>query len=329
MFNSNFENQEDPLMRPKSINDFVGQGNIINNLSIFLKAALERNEPLDHVLLYGPPGLGKTTLAQIISHEMKADFKITSGPLLTKTGDLASILTNTKANDILFIDEIHRLNNNIEELLYPAMEDYCIDIIVGSGPAAKTLRLDLPKFTLVGATTRYGLLSNPLRDRFGITFRLQLYSAQELCNLIESASYKMNLKLTRDGIKEIAKRSRGTPRIALRLTRRIRDFAQTSDIEVIDKDFTSNVLQKLGIDYLGLNQLDYSYLKFIAINYKNSPVGLDTISAALLEKKDSIEETVEPYLMQIGFLNRTKRGRLLTQQAIDHIKVNNPSTFIV
>ncbi len=322
MVTSPFSSLEDPVIRPKNISEFTGQENIIKNLSVFLKAATQREEALDHVLLYGPPGLGKTTLAQIIANEMMVKFKSTSGPLLTKSADIASILTNIKKHEVLFIDEIHRMNTKIEEILYPAMEDYCLDIIVGNGPSARTLKIDLPKFTLIGATTRYGLISKPLRDRFGISCRLGVYSTNSLCELIERASILMQMKFSADAIQEVAQRSRGTPRIALRLVKRIRDFAQISKIEIADKKFTCTILEKLGLDDLGLNQLDYLYLRFICKNYNTSPVGIQTIASALSEKRDSIEETIEPYLMQIGFLNRSPQGRQLTLKAIKHLQFN-------
>lgn len=306
-------------VRPNLLKEFVGQDQIKANLAVFIKAARNRQEPLDHTLFYGPPGLGKTTLAQIISKEMGVNFKSTSGPTLSKAADLAAILTNLQENDVLFIDEIHRLNTNIEEVLYPAMEDFALDIIIGEGPAARSVKINLPRFTLVGATTRLGLLSNPLRDRFGIPLRLSFYNTNELKLVLLRASAILNITLSDDGSDEIAKRSRGTPRIALRLLRRIRDFANVEDIATINGGFADSALNRLEVDKIGLDSNDYRYLKFIAEHYGGGPVGVDTIAAALSEQKDAVEETIEPYLMQIGLLQRTPRGRIITLGAFEHL----------
>ena len=275
-------------------------------------------------MLYGPPGLGKTTIAQIISRELGTGFKITSGPLLSKAGDLAAILTNLQENDVLFIDEIHRLNATVEEVLYPAMEDFTLDLIIGEGPAARTVRIDLQKFTLVGATTRLGLLSNPLRDRFGIPTRLNFYKPDELCKVIERGATILDVNLTHDGAMEIAKRSRGTPRIALRLLRRVRDFASVSGHTQITEDIADNALRRLEVDKSGLDSADRRYLLFIAEKYAGGPVGIETISAGLSEQRDSLEETIEPFLLQLGFIQRTPRGRILTPHAFEHLGLNSP-----
>ena len=310
---------ENTSLRPKLAQDFIGHERILENMSVFMQAAGNRQEALDHVLLHGPPGLGKTTIAHLIAEEMQVDIKTTSGPLLTKSGDIASILTNLSFRDVLFIDEIHRLNANIEELLYTSMEDYKLDVIIGSGPSAKTLQLDLKPFTLIGATTRMGLLSNPLRDRFGISLRLDFYTPKELLYLILRAANIMKIHFSWNGAREIASRSRGTPRIALKITKRIRDFAEIQNKKCITQEFAQECLKKLAIDSIGLECADYRYMNFLAKNYTHTPVGIDTIAAAISEKKDSIESTIEPYLIQIGFLTRTQRGRLLTPQALTHI----------
>jgi Holliday junction DNA helicase RuvB len=291
------------------------------NLSVFMQAAKTRSESLDHTLLYGPPGLGKTTIAHIISKEMGVDLRTTSGPVLSKAADLAAILTNLKENDVLFIDEIHRLNINIEEILYSAMEDFALDIIVGEGPAARSIRISLPKFTLVGATTRLGLLSNPLRDRFGIPLRLDFYDPEELCLVIKRGANLLNIAISDDGAVEISNRARGTPRIALRLLKRVRDFAEIANQDIISRDIADTALSKLEVDQMGLDSNDYRYLRFIADHYSGGPVGVDTIAAALSEQRDSIEDTIEPYLLQIGFLQRTPRGRMLTQGALKHLEL--------
>lgn len=306
-------------LRPHSLQEFIGQTTIKNNLQIFIAGAKTRNESLDHVLLYGPPGLGKTTLSQIVAHEMQVGFKTTSGPVLSKTGELAAILTNLQKHDVLFIDEIHRLNTAVEELLYSAMEDYAIDIIIGDGPAARTVKINLPPFTLIGATTRMGLLTNPLRDRFGIHIKLDFYSISELEQVIHRGASIMKIKLQQDAAKELAQCSRGTPRIALRLLRRLRDFADHLKIAESDLKLVRHTLFHLGVDNLGLDILDYKYIKYIAQYYNGGPVGIETIAAGIAEDKDTIEDVIEPYLMQMGFLARTPRGRTLTPQCIKHL----------
>ncbi len=319
------ETDVDFSLRPHLLNEFVGQEHIKSNLSIFIKAAQNRNEPLDHTLFYGPPGLGKTSLANIIAKEMGVNFKATSGPTLSKAADLAAILTNLQENDVLFIDEIHRLNTNIEEILYPAMEDFFLDIIIGEGPAARSVRIDLPRFTLIGATTRLGLISNPLRDRFGIPLRLNFYKVEELVKVINRAANLLNTKITEDGAQEIAQRSRGTPRIALRLLKRIRDFASVEHRSEIDAAIADSALTRLEVDKAGLDSNDYRYLKFILDNYNGGPVGVETIAAALSEQRDAIEEAIEPYLIQIGLLQRTPRGRILTSGAFIHLGLQPPA----
>ena len=322
------ETDVDFSLRPHLLNEFVGQEHIKSNLSIFIKAAQNRNEPLDHTLFYGPPGLGKTSLAHIIAKEMRVNFKATSGPTLSKAADLAAILTNLQENDVLFIDEIHRLNTNIEEILYPAMEDYFLDIIIGEGPAARSVRIDLPRFTLIGATTRLGLISNPLRDRFGIPLRLNFYKVEELVKVINRAANLLNTKITKDGAQEIAQRSRGTPRIALRLLKRIRDFASVENRPEIDAVLADSALTRLEVDKAGLDSNDYRYLKFIVDNYNGGPVGVETIASALSEQRDAIEETIEPYLIQIGLLQRTPRGRVITNGAFIHLGLEPPTRLL-
>ncbi len=314
-------------LRPARLDDFIGQEQAKENLRIFIAAARNRGEALDHVLLHGPPGLGKTTLAQIIAHEMGVSIKTTAGPVITKTGDLAALLTNLERGDVLFIDEIHRLNTAIEEVLYPAMEDFTLDLIIGEGPAARTVRIDLPPFTLVGATTRLGLLTNPLRDRFGIPLRLNFYTSDELHTVINRGAAILKIAITPDGAEEIARRSRGTPRIALRLLKRVRDFATVAKHSAITGSIADRSLQRLEVDQLGLDSNDHRYLRFIAEHYAGGPVGIETIAAGLSEQRDSLEETIEPYLLQQGFLQRTPRGRQLTAQAFTHIGLPPPRIF--
>lgn len=316
------EDRAENILRPLYLQDFLGQEKIKENLKIFINAAKSRNDSLDHTLFYGPPGLGKTTLAQIIAHEMGVGFKGTSGPIITKAGDLAAILTNLQAGDVLFIDEIHRLSTAVEEILYSAMEDYKLDIIIGEGPAARAIKIDLPKFTLVGATTRIGLLTNPLRDRFGIPLRLNFYETEELQQIIIRDAKILQAKISDEGAFEIARRSRGTPRIAIRLLKRVRDFLSHHNAEIIDKKIADLALQKLEIDEKGLDSSDHRYLKFIAVNYSGGPVGIETIASGIAEERDSIEDTIEPYLIQKGLVEKTPRGRMLTKIALDYLGIN-------
>ena len=313
--------------RPKELSDFIGQKQVRDNLSIFIGAAQSRAEPMDHVLLHGPPGLGKTTLAEIISRELKVGFKATSGPVVAKAGDLAAILTNLPTNDVLFIDEIHRLSPIVEEILYPAVEDYKLDLVIGEGPAARSVRIDLNPFTLIGATTRAGLITTPLRDRFGILFHLQYYETDDLQKIITRAANLVSVNMTEDGAREIARRSRGTPRIAGRLFRRVRDFATVSKLKSIDKKAADEALNRLDVDTKGLDALDRRYLGIIAKNYKGGPVGIETLSAALSEERDTIEEVVEPYLIQEGLLMRTPRGRALAEGAYQHLGLQVPKNL--
>jgi holliday junction DNA helicase RuvB len=313
------EDALDTHLRPQRLSEFVGQTKNKLNLSIFIEAAKSRNEALDHVLFAGPPGLGKTTLAQIMAREMGVNFRATSGPVIAKAGDLAALLTNLEDRDVLFIDEIHRLSPAVEEVLYPAMEDFQLDLIIGEGPAARSVRIDLARFTLIGATTRTGLLTTPLRDRFGIPVRLDFYNEEELLQIVHRGSRIMNMPITEDGAREVAKRSRGTPRIAGRLLRRVRDFASVDGVATVDAKAADKALRAMDVDHAGLDALDHRYLKCIALNFGGGPVGIDTIAASLSEGRDAIEDVVEPYLLQLGFLNRTPRGRLLTHHAFKHL----------
>ena len=306
-------------LRPKFLTDYTGQEKAKGNLSVYIEAARRRNEPLDHVLLYGPPGLGKTTMAGVIANEMGVNIRITSGPAIEKAGDLAALLTNLNAGDILFIDEIHRLNRAVEEILYPAMEDFAIDIIVGKGPSANSIRLDLPKFTLIGATTRAGQLSSPLRDRFGVSLRLELYTKEELARIVTRSAALLGMEIDPSGALEIASRSRGTPRIANRMLRRVRDFAQVYHDGVITRAAADHALSCLEVDYLGLDATDRRMLTSIIQNYRGGPVGLETLAATIGEEAITLEDVYEPYLMQLGFLTRTPRGRCVTQKAYTHL----------
>ncbi len=319
------EDVASPALRPKSLDHFVGQDALKKNLRIFVQAAAERGEAMDHTLLHGPPGLGKTTLAQIIAHELGVNFKATAGPLLTKPGDLAAILTNLEPRDVLFVDEIHRLHPQVEEVLYPAMEDYKLDIVVGEGPGARSLQIDLPPFTLVGATTRAGLLSSPLRDRFGIPLRLEFYGQAELVDILTMNAKKLAMTLEDEGAREIARRCRGTPRIAGRLLRRVRDFAQSYKSESITLSIAQEGLDALQVDKQGLDRQDRKYLLAMIENYRGGPVGVETLSAALAEQRDVIEDVIEPYLLQQGFIDRTPRGRMATQKAYDHLGLAPPA----
>ena len=312
-------------LRPRTLDEYIGQTKAKENMAVYIEAAKRRGEALDHVLLYGPPGLGKTTLSEIIANEMGVGFRITSGPAIERPGDLAALLTNLNENDILFIDEIHRMNRSVEEVLYPAMEDYALDIIVGKGPSARSIRVDLPHFTLVGATTRAGQLSAPLRDRFGVVERLELYSPAELCRIVERSAGILNIEIEHEGAMELARRSRGTPRIANRFLKRIRDFAQVIGDGIVTKEIAAEALSRLEVDELGLDAIDRRILTMMIKNYNGGPVGLETLAAATGEEAVTIEDVYEPYLMQIGFLTRTPRGRCATAFAYEHLGMMMPA----
>tara|TARA_Y100001934_G_C12369027_1_gene785225 strand:+ start:886 stop:1941 length:1056 start_codon:yes stop_codon:yes gene_type:complete len=320
----NSEDSSEVALRPRSLKEFIGQKELCENLEIFIKAALDRKEPLDHALFYGPPGLGKTTLAQIVSNELGAGFRSTSGPVIARAGDLAAILTNLNEGEVLFIDEIHRLNPAVEEILYPAMEDRELDLVIGEGPAARSVRIELPAFTLVGATTRSGLITTPLRERFGIPLRLNYYKDHELETIIIRNAKLLDVQVNQSGAREIARRSRGTPRVAGRLLRRVRDFATVGGFSEVDSIIADEALSKLDVDSRGLDQMDRRFLECIALNYAGGPVGVETLAAALSEERDAIEEIIEPYLIQQGFIQRTPRGRVLTKIAYEHLKIKTP-----
>jgi Holliday junction DNA helicase RuvB len=319
------EDAAEASLRPQRLSEFIGQEQARNNLGVFIAAARGREEALDHVLFVGPPGLGKTTLAQIVARELSVNFRATSGPVIAKAGDLAALLTNLEERDVLFIDEIHRLNPAVEEILYPAMEDFQLDLIIGAGPAARSVKIDLAKFTLIGATTRAGLLTNPLRDRFGIPIRLNFYSEAELEQIVNRGARVLGITVTADGANEIARRARGTPRIAGRLLRRVRDFASVAGAAAIDRAVADKALAALEVDAAGLDAMDRRYLSTIAVNYGGGPVGVETLAAALSEPRDAIEDIIEPYLIQCGFLQRTPRGRLITGHAFRHLGLAEPA----
>jgi len=318
------ESSYEVTLRPNSWDEYIGQDKIKKNLKVFIEASRRRNEALDHVLFFGPPGLGKTTIANIIASQMDANIKTTAAPMIEKAGDLAALLTNIEEGDILFIDEIHRMSPAIEEILYPAMEDFRLDIIIGSGPAAQTVKIDLPRFTLIGATTRAGMLSNPLRERFGMHFRMQFYSSEELAIIVHQASLKLDKPTLQDASKEIAGRSRGTPRIALRLLRRVRDFAEVANQESIELSLTHYALDELGVNSIGFDEQDIRLLELL-MGARGKPMGLSTIGAALSEDEGTIEDVLEPYLIANGYIERTARGRIATAKTYDHFKFNAPS----
>ena len=318
----------DRALRPKSLDEFIGQAEARSNLRVFIESARQRKDAMDHTLFFGPPGLGKTTLAQIISRELGVNFKTSSGPVLAKAGDLAAILTNLEANDVLFIDEIHRLNPVVEEILYPALEDFELDLVIGEGPAARTVRIELQPFTLVGATTRLGLLTTPLRDRFGIPIRLQYYSDDELYEIVKLNTEKLGIVADESGAKEIARRARGTPRIAGRLLRRVVDFVLVEGDGVLNKKIADHALTRLGVDLLGLDGADRKYLRLIAEQYSGGPVGIETICAAISESRDALEEVIEPYLLQMGLIQRTPRGRMLAKNGWRHLGMRPPKSQV-
>jgi Holliday junction DNA helicase RuvB len=319
------DDQPEVSLRPQVLSEFIGQPKVCSNLKVFIEAARGRREALDHVLFAGPPGLGKTTLAQIVARELGVNFRATSGPVIARAGDLAALLTNLEDRDVLFIDEIHRLNPAVEEILYPAMEDFQLDLIIGEGPAARSVRIDLSRFTLIGATTRTGLLTTPLRERFGIPIRLEFYGVEELEEIVRRGARLLGLSLTNEGAHEIARRARGTPRVAGRLLRRVRDFASVAGAAAVDAKIADGALAQLEVDARGLDALDHRYLRLIAVNYGGGPVGVETIAAGLSEPRDAIEEIIEPYLLQQGFIARTPRGRVLTGLAFAHLSLPLPA----
>lgn len=318
------DTKQETSLRPQRLNEYIGQSRIKDKLSIFIQSAIQRNEPLDHVLLYGPPGLGKTTLSNIIANEMAVHIKITSGPAIERPGDLAAILTNLSANDVLFIDEIHRLNRSVEEVLYPAMEDYALDLVIGKGPMARSVRIDLPKFTLVGATTRAGQLTSPLRDRFGVLLKLELYETDELKEIVRRSAEVLNVRIADQAVTEIARRSRGTPRLVNRLLKRVRDYALVKADGHINLQVAQDALNLLDIDDLGLDFVDRKIMTTIIHHFDGGPVGLDTLSASTNEEKNTLEDVYEPYLIQLGFLQRTPRGRIATRRCYEHLGLSDP-----